>query len=51
MVSHRMATVKTADYIYVLDKGQVLEQGSHDDLLAKQGRYAEMFNFQRDAYR
>jgi ATP-binding cassette, subfamily B, bacterial len=51
MVSHRMATVKTADYIYVLDKGQVLEQGSHDDLLAAQGRYAEMFNFQRDAYR
>jgi ATP-binding cassette, subfamily B, bacterial len=51
MVSHRMATVKTADYIYVLDKGSVLEQGSHEELLAKQGRYAEMFNFQRDAYR
>jgi ATP-binding cassette, subfamily B, bacterial len=40
-----------ADRILVLDKGQVLEIGTHEELLAKGGRYAELFNLQAEGYR
>jgi ATP-binding cassette subfamily B protein len=49
LVSHRFASVRTADRIYVLHEGQVVEVGTHDDLVARGGRYAEMFKLQRES--
>ena len=43
LISHRLTTVQYADYIVVLDSGQVVEQGTHEDLLARHGRYSELF--------
>jgi len=43
LVSHRFSTVRFADRIYVLDQGRVVESGSHDELIALEGRYAESF--------
>jgi ATP-binding cassette subfamily B protein len=50
LISHRFSTVRMADRILVLDKGELLEIGSHEDLLAKGGRYAELFNLQAMGY-
>ncbi|WP_207926080.1 ABC transporter ATP-binding protein [Actinocrispum wychmicini] len=50
VVSHRFSTVRKADQICVVDGGKVLELGSHDELLAKRGRYAEMFASQSDHF-
>jgi ATP-binding cassette subfamily B protein len=49
-ISHRLASAKLADTIFVLDGGKLAEQGSHDDLMAKDGLYAEMFESQRSWY-
>ncbi|MBB5786230.1 ABC transporter ATP-binding protein [Jiangella mangrovi] len=49
-ISHRFSTVRTADRIYVLDGGRVTEHGSHDDLMAHDGHYAELFRLQAAAY-
>lgn len=46
LISHRFSTVRGADRICVIDRGQVVEQGTHQELMAKSGRYAEMFNLQ-----
>jgi ATP-binding cassette subfamily B protein len=46
LISHRFSTVRRVDLIYVIEHGSVVEQGSHDDLMAQQGRYAEMFTLQ-----
>ncbi|MET9020025.1 ABC transporter ATP-binding protein [Actinopolymorpha sp. NPDC004070] len=46
VISHRFSTVRRADEIVVLDGGRVAERGSHDDLMALGGRYAEMFRLQ-----
>ena len=46
IVSHRFATVRKADFIYVLDAGKIIEQGTHDELLAKNGHYAELYTIQ-----
>ncbi len=50
LISHRFSSVRSADRIYVLEKGAVAESGSHAELMARQGRYAEMFTLQASAY-
>ncbi len=42
IIAHRIATVKDADFLIVMDKGRVIEQGSHDELIAQNGAYARM---------
>ena len=51
LISHRFSTVRMADRILVLDQGQIVEQGSHDDLVALGERYAELFELQAAGYR
>ncbi|MET1004783.1 MAG: ABC transporter ATP-binding protein [Propionibacteriaceae bacterium] len=51
VVSHRFSTVRMADLIVVVDGGQVSEIGTHDELLAADGRYADLFKLQAHAYR
>ncbi|MFO7540617.1 MAG: ATP-binding cassette domain-containing protein, partial [Chloroflexota bacterium] len=46
LISHRFSTVRRADRIIVLADGRIVEDGSHDDLMALNGRYAHMFNLQ-----
>ena len=51
LVSHRFSTVRMADYIVVLDGARVVEAGSHDELIAAGGTYAELYQIQAAAYR
>ncbi len=51
LVSHRFSTVRMADLIVVIDDGRLVEVGSHRELLAADGRYAELFEVQARAYR
>ncbi len=51
LISHRFSTVRMADQIIVLDKGRVIEQGNHDQLMALNGRYAQLFSLQAKGYR
>jgi ATP-binding cassette, subfamily B, bacterial len=51
LVSHRFSTVRMADLILVLQDGRICERGSHDDLMAAGGLYAELFELQARAYR
>lgn len=46
VIAHRLSTIKNADLILVLKDGDIIEQGSHAELLAKQGFYAELYNSQ-----
>jgi ATP-binding cassette subfamily B protein/ATP-binding cassette subfamily C protein len=50
LITHRLASVKHADRIYVLDGGQVIEQGRHAELMALGGQYAELFTLQASQY-
>lgn len=50
LISHRFSTVRMAERILVLDKGTILEEGSHEELLKKNGRYAELFKLQAMGY-
>jgi ATP-binding cassette, subfamily B, bacterial len=50
LISHRFSTVRMADRILVLDKGELLEIGSHEELLVKGRRYAELFKLQAMGY-
>ena len=51
LVSHRFSTVRSADLILVLDGARLVEVGSHDELLRRRGRYAELYGIQAAAYR
>ena len=51
VISHRFSTVRMADQIVVLELGAVVERGTHDELLAQNGRYAHLFNLQAEGYR
>jgi ATP-binding cassette subfamily B protein len=50
LISHRFSSVRSADRIYVLHEGRVVEEGSHDELMAADGLYAELFGLQARAY-
>jgi subfamily B ATP-binding cassette protein MsbA len=43
VIAHRLSTVQTADQIIVLDKGKIIEQGRHDELMKNNGLYARMY--------
>ncbi len=49
-ISHRMSTTRFTDKIYVLDKGEICEQGTHDELLSKHGLYSNMWQHQAQLY-
>ena len=46
VIAHRLSTIKNADVILVLKDGDILESGNHDELIAKNGFYAELYNSQ-----
>ncbi len=50
LISHRFSTVRAADRIFVLEQGRVVEQGNHEQLMARRGLYAELFTLQANAY-
>lgn len=49
-ISHRLSTVRSADRIYVLHEGEIIEHGTHDELMALDGRYSELFRLQAAAF-
>ncbi|MEV0606559.1 ABC transporter ATP-binding protein [Polymorphospora rubra] len=51
LITHRLANVRHADHIYVLDHGTLIESGTHDQLIAAGGHYAELFALQAAGYR
>lgn len=50
IISHRFSTVRIADHIIVLDRGRIVEEGSHDVLLERDGQYAHLFKLQAQGY-
>ncbi len=50
LVSHRFSTVRMADTIYVFQQGRIIERGSHGELMAQDGLYAELFNMQAEGF-
>jgi ATP-binding cassette subfamily B protein len=51
LISHRFSTVRMADRIAVIEGGRIVEQGSHDELMQQEGRYARLFSLQARGYR
>ena len=49
-ISHRLSTTRLADHIIMLEQGKIVEQGTHEELLALGGKYAEMWRVQAGAY-
>jgi subfamily B ATP-binding cassette protein MsbA len=46
VIAHRLSTIRQADQILVIEQGQIVEQGKHDELIAKQGRYYQLYTYQ-----
>lgn len=46
IVAHRLSTIREADLILVMNEGNIVEQGTHEQLLAKNGFYAKLYNSQ-----
>jgi ATP-binding cassette subfamily B protein len=51
LISHRFSTVRMADQIVVIEQGRVAERGPHDELVARGGRYAALYEMQAGRYR
>ena len=50
MIAHRLSTVRDADCIYLLHNGEIVERGTHEELMCKNGKYCEMFTKQAENY-
>ena len=46
IIAHRLSTIKNADMILVMNEGNIIEQGNHEELMEKNGFYAELYNSQ-----
>lgn len=51
IISHRLATIRYVDRIYFFDHGKIIEQGTHDELISLNGKYADMYEAQAENYR
>ena len=51
LISHRFSTVRMADQILVIEGGRIIEAGSHAELIARDGRYAALYEMQAGRYR
>ena len=50
IISHRLSTTKMCDRIFVMDNGEIVEEGTHEELMQQNGLYAKMFNVQSEKY-
>ena len=46
VIAHRLSTIRQANQILVIEKGRIVERGTHDDLLDRKGRYYDLYTFQ-----
>jgi len=46
VIAHRLSTIKKADQILVIEAGEIAERGTHDELIAKEGRYFDLYTYQ-----